>query len=139
MQSLNKKSNKEQNRFKSVRVKSGKSQKGVSFFGFLFMGAIAIGIAILGMQIFPSASEYMAIKRAVKKASGGSADNPAEIRKSFDQYAAVDDIQSIKGTDLDVTKEGSDVVVSFKYEKKIPLFGPASLVLDYAGISKAGQ
>jgi hypothetical protein len=115
------------------------NQQGFSFLGFVFLGAIVIAIAILAMQVFPSANEYMAVKRAINKVSGEGGDNPAEIRRKFDQSAAIDDIVSIKGADLDVTKDGSDVVISFKYEKRIPLVGPASLVIDYAGTSKGGR
>jgi hypothetical protein len=48
----------------------------------------------------------------------------------------VDDISSIKGTDLTVSKEGEKVVVSFAYNKEIELFGPAYLLLKYQGRSR---
>ena len=50
--------------------------------------------------------------------------------------AAIDDIQSIKGSDLEITKEGDKVVVSFSYEREIHLTGPAWLTLKYQGRSK---
>ena len=42
----------------------------------------------------------------------------------------------ITGKDLDVTKDGDKVVVSFAYDKEIHLFGPAFLLLKYAGQSE---
>ncbi|MEA3393729.1 MAG: DUF4845 domain-containing protein, partial [Pseudomonadota bacterium] len=50
--------------------------------------------------------------------------------------AQIDDIKSISGKDLEVTKEGDTVVVSFAYQREIHLAGPAWLTLKYAGRSK---
>ena len=54
----------------------------------------------------------------------------------FDKAAAIDDIKSISGKDLDVTKEGDKVVVKFAYQREIHLVGPAYLLLKYSGQSK---
>jgi hypothetical protein len=43
----------------------------------------------------------------------------------------VDDIVSITPKDLDIERVGDTVKISFRYEKRVPLFGPASLLLDY--------
>ena len=112
-------------------------QKGVSFLGFLIVAAIGIAIALLTLKIFPTVIEYNAISRAVKKSALEGGETPADIRRKFDQFGAIDDISSIKATDLDITKVNGKVVVAFKYEKRIPLVGPASLVLDYEGSSQS--
>jgi hypothetical protein len=54
-----------------------------------------------------------------------------EIKHSFNQQKISGYFTSISGDDLEITKEGNDLEVSFAYSKKIPLFGPASLVLDF--------
>ncbi len=50
----------------------------------------------------------------------------------------MDYISSIAGRDLEVTKMDDQVVVSFAYDKEIPLFGPAYLVIKYRGSSRGG-
>jgi Domain of unknown function (DUF4845) len=112
-------------------------QHGMSFIGFLIVAAVVVFFAIVGMKVVPTVIEYSAIQRAVKKAAQDGGETPATIRAKFDQYSAVDDISSIRGTDLDITKQNGDVVIAFKYEKKIPLFGPASIVIDYEGSSRS--
>ena len=114
-----------------------KSQTGFSFLGFLVVAGIGIAIALMTLKIFPTVIEYNAISRAVKKSAQEGGETPAEIRRKFDQYGAIDDISSIKASDLDITKVNGKVVVAFKYEKRIPLVGPASLVLDYEGSSQS--
>ena len=37
--------------------------------------------------------------------------------------------------DLEITKDGIELVISFSYQKKIPLFSNVSLVFDFEGSS----
>lgn len=93
-------------------------------------------LAVVGMRVLPTVVEYRAIVSAVKKAKTGPQTVP-EIQKAFDRSAAVDDITTLSGKDLDIAKVNDDYVISFAYTKKIPLFGPVSLTIDYAGSSKS--
>jgi hypothetical protein len=113
-----------------------RSQSGMSFIGLLIVAGFCIAVAVVGMKVVPTAIEFNAIKRAIVKVANEGGDVPAEIRRRFDAVSAVDDISSIKGSDLEITKVNGQVVVSFKYEKRIPLAGPASLVIDYEGSSR---
>jgi hypothetical protein len=58
------------------------------------------------------------------------------VRTIFDKAATVDNVSSIKGSDLEVTKENDKIVVIFAYQREIHLAGPAFLTLKYAGRSK---
>jgi hypothetical protein len=119
-----------------MKSRSNQKQAGVSLTGLIFILAIVGMIAVLGMKIVPTATEYMAIKKAIVTAkSAGS--TPAEIRTSFDKQAEVGYIESISGKDLEIGAENGDVEVSFAYEKRIPLVGPASLLIDYQGSTTA--
>lgn len=107
-------------------------QQGVTLVGLIFMLAIVAGIALLGLKIVPTVTEYMAVNKAIGKAKADG-DTPAAIRNSFDKQADVAYITSITGKDLEVYNGGNGFEVSFAYDKKIPLFGPASLLIEYAG------
>lgn len=91
-------------------------------------------MGIIGAQVMPTLIEYQTILKTVNKASSGS--TVVEVRSIFDKASMVDEIHSITGRDLEVTKEGDKVVVSFAYNKEIHLTGPAFLLLKYAGRSK---
>jgi hypothetical protein len=116
-----------------MRIKS--KQRGMTFIGMLFFGGIVACLFVVGAQVFPTVLEFMAIKKAAQKAANESG-SVAEVRGSFDRAGAIDAISSITGKDLDVTKEGDKVVVSFDYKREIHLAGPAYLVLKYQGRSK---
>jgi len=110
------------------------AQLGISFIGLLFVVGILAALAVLGAQAFPTVVEYQAILKAAQKASAGN--TVAEVRQIFDKAADIDDIKSINGKDLDITKNGDKVVVKFAYNREIHMFGPAYLLLKYAGQSR---
>ena len=113
------------------------SQRGISFIGLLILGIVLALLAIVGARVLPTATEFMAIQKAVKKAAPHGDPVPA-VRAAFDRTAAVDYISSISGKDLEITKQGDKVVVEFAYDKEIPLAGPAYLLLKYRGSSASG-
>ena len=42
----------------------------------------------------------------------------------------------IKGTDLEVTKEGAGLVIAFAYRKEVPLFANLGMYIDFSANSK---
>ena len=119
-------------------TKRRNAQRGISFLGLLVLGVVLALLAIVGARVVPTATEYMGIQKAVKKAAAEGDTVPA-IRASFDRTASVDYISTITGKDLDITKQGDKVVVSFAYDKEIPLAGPAYLLIKYRGSSLGGS
>ncbi len=109
-------------------------QRGISFIGMLFVAAVVGCLFIVGAQVAPTLIEFQAITKAASKSATGS--TVAEVRGLFDKAAQIDDIKSISGKDLDVTKAGDKIVVSFAYTREIHLAGPAYLLMKYAGSSK---
>lgn len=109
-------------------------QRGLTFIGLLFVGIILAYVGVVVAQVVPTYIEFMAVQKATDKSAAGS--TVAEIRSIFDRAAQIDDIRSIAGKDLEITKQGDRVVVAFDYSREIPLFGPAYLVMKYQGRSK---
>ena len=109
-------------------------QRGISFIGILFVGGVLAFAGVIAAQVFPTLVEFQAITKAASKAAEGN--TVPEVRASFDKAAAIDDIKSITGKDLIVTKEGDRPVVAFAYTREIHLAGPGYLLLKYEGRSK---
>ena len=93
-------------------------------------------IVIIVVKVMPTVLEFQSIRKAVIKVARESGDSVVSIQQGFDKISAIDDITSISGRDLLIEKRDGAFVVSFQYEKRIPLVGPASLVLDYRGSSR---
>ena len=54
-----------------------------------------------------------------------------EIRSSFNKRAQIDDISAVSGSDLEIDKEGGQMVVGITYSVKTPLFANISLFIDF--------
>ena len=109
-------------------------QRGLGLLGLIFV-IVVIGFgALLTMRIVPSAIEYQAVLKAVERSRNQG--TPAGVRAAFDRAAQIDDISSIVGKDLEIEPNAAGTPgfkVSFAYRKELPLFGPASLLLNYTG------
>jgi Domain of unknown function (DUF4845) len=113
-------------------VSSAKQQAGVSMLGILLICIVIVLVAIGALKIIPAYTEFNGVKSAVIAARDGGK-TVVEIQKAFDKYAQVNDISVITAQDLDITKEGNAIVVSFKYDKKIPLVKNMSVLIEFAG------
>jgi hypothetical protein len=109
------------------------TQRGVSLGGLMIVLFILVIAGLVALKVVPPYMEFYRAKAAIEAKQGGSV---AEIRRSFDARATIDDITVIKGSDLEITKEGNEIVTSFAYRKEIPLFANVGLYIDFAANSK---
>ncbi len=117
-----------------------KQQRGISF-PFVFMVGVVLALAAVGaMKIAPAYVDFMTAKKAIAAiaAAEGRTGNVGEIRKAFDRRAAIDNITVVTPAELEISKDGGDVVISFAYAKKIPLFANVSVLIDFAASNAPG-
>jgi len=118
-----------------------RSQKGMSAIGILIVLILIVFAALIGMRVTPAYLEYFAIKKAIAsivESGEASSGSTADVRKAFERHQAIDDFTAIGPQDLEISKDGSQVVISFAYEKRVPLFYNISLLIDFAGSSQPG-
>lgn len=108
-------------------------QRGLSLWSLLIVSVLVFVGVVVGSQTVPMFIEYYAAQSAIERVQHHS--TVAEVRAAFDRTAVIEDITSIKGSDLDITKRGDKVVVSFAYTREIHLAGPAYLVYRFQGQS----
>jgi hypothetical protein len=107
-------------------------QAGISLTGLILVLAVLGVVAVFALKLLPTYFEYSAVKDAIVRAkeAGGT---PREMQVAFDKNADMNNVTAINGRDLTITREDGGVEVSFAYEKRVPLMGNVSLVIDYAG------
>lgn len=104
-------------------------QPGVSLMGLIIVLVILAVVALFGMKVIPSYMEFRGIKNAIQAIAREKPNgSPAEIRKSFEARSNIDDFQSVKASDLDVSKGR----IAFAYRKEVPLWTGVALCIDYA-------
>jgi hypothetical protein len=107
--------------------------------GIVFLCIVIVMGAIGGLKIAPAYIEYFHIKKAVTSiVQSGEArrGTVGDIRTAFELRRAIDDFEAVTAKDLEISKEGNEVVVSFSYPKRIPLFANVNLLIDFAGSSR---
>lgn len=117
-----------------MKLRSDSAQQGFSLIGMLLSLSMIGLIGLLALRGSSSVIEYWAVGKTVSAARAVSK-TPAEVRAMFDKLAAAGYIDSIEGKDLKIEGVGDSMEVSFSYQKKIPLIGPTSLLVDYKGSS----
>lgn len=111
-----------------------KKQRGVALSGLLFWGFVVAMVAVLGLKVAPTAIEYYKILKDAKSvvAQATETASVADLKASFNKFAEVDHL-AFTADQLDISKENGKIVISFEYEKRIPLFYNFSLLIDYKG------
>ena len=102
---------------------------GVSLMGLIIVLIILAVLALFAMKVIPSYMEFRGMKNAIQSIAREQPNGtPGEIRRSFEARANIDNFESVRPQDLDVSK-GS---ISFAYRKEVPLFTGVGLYIDYA-------
>ena len=113
-------------------------QLGVTLGGFLMFAFVLIIVLLLGFKLFNPYMQYFSIQKTFKTLSL----NPEvkngtrrDAMEAWSRYSLIENITAINGDDIEITKEGNEVVLRASYTVKVPLFHNISLVIDFAPTS----
>lgn len=117
-------------------------QTGITLVGMLFIGILVVFAALVIMRMVPAYIEYGSIAKILKTMSNDpdlKSMSIKEIRDSFDRRATIDNISSIKGEDLDISKDGGETVVEATWSAKRPIAGNVSVIMDFTASTVKGK
>ena len=111
-----------------------RKQRGVSLSGLIIVLAVLGVGGVLGAKLMPAYIEYFAVKKmlASMEQAGDLKGSVRDIRRGFDTRNAIEDVKSVKGEDLEVTKEGGETVVSVAWSVKVPMLNNVSACIDFS-------
>ena len=110
-----------------------RKQSGISLIG-LIVGLGVLGfLGVMAAKLLPSYVEYFAVKKmfAAMEQAGDLNGSVRDIRKSFERRNAIEDVKSVQGEDLEVTKEGGEAVVTATWSVRVPMVHNVSTCLDF--------
>ena len=109
-------------------------QQGMSLFSMVFLAVIVGFVGLVTMRVLPTVNEYLTVERAIKKIIAENPGSVPSIRSAFDRQKDIEySISSISGSDLEITQQGDKTVVSFAYDKEVPVIEPVFLLIKYRG------
>jgi hypothetical protein len=115
-----------------------KHQRGVTFVGMVFIAGLIVFGAIIALKLVPAYIEYATVVnhlREIARSPDARGASPKEIQMMFNKRAQIDAIDVVKGSDIEVEKEGDQVILRAAYSTKIKLFGNLSACIDFVATS----
>jgi hypothetical protein len=109
-------------------------QRGLSLIGLLITSAVLVFFALIGFKLLPSYIEYWTVQRIISDISRSPETRGESVRAvqgAFDRRATIDNVNSIKGDDLEVNKTGDGFQIIASWSTRIPLFGNINACLDF--------
>jgi hypothetical protein len=110
-------------------------QSGVTFVGMVLIAGLIIFVAIIALKLIPAYIEYATVVnhlRDIAHSPDARGASPRDIQNMFKKRAQIDAIETVKAEDIEVDKEGDQVVLRAVYSTKIKLFGNLSACIDFA-------
>lgn len=110
-----------------------RTQRGITLTGAIAGMAVLAFVGLFAAKLMPSYLEYFAVQKILRAmdTTGELKGSVAEIRRSFDKRNAVEQVQAVGGGDLEISKEGGEVVVSATWSAKVPMIYNFSACLDF--------
>ncbi len=109
-------------------------QRGVSLMGLIITLGVLGFLGVMAAKLLPAYIDYFSVKKMFSP-MGQAGDlrlSVGEIRKSFETRNTIENVQSLKGDDLEIGKEGGETVVSANWSVKVPLVSNISACLDFS-------
>ena len=119
------------------RIGSIERQRGLSLIGLFLVGILVVGLIALGFKSSRrcrihrdrARSAEDQERRLDRARAAGRFRPPCDDRRHYVDYSR----------DLDITKEGDRIVISYAYAKKVPITDNVSLVIDFSGTTRDRQ
>ncbi len=108
-------------------------QRGVSLMGLIVTLCVLGFLAVMAAKLMPAYIEYFAVKKmfSAMDQDGTLKGTVRDIRRAFDTRNAIEDVKSVKGEDLEITKEGGETVITATWSSKVSMVSNVSACLDF--------
>lgn len=108
-------------------------QRGLSLIGFVFVAVVVVTCVMIGFRVTPAYIEYYSVQKGLEQSLADTKDlnSVSEIRKAFQKRADSGYIESVRGADIEVTKQGNEITASVSWTRKLPLVANVSLYLEF--------
>ena len=114
-------------------MQTSQGQKGLTILGFIFVAAVVLSVAMIGFRVLPSYIEYFSVVKILKQTldAAPEGETRSQFRRDFDLRTSADYIDSVRGSDVELSKQDNHIVASTEWTKTLPLVGNVSLLLEF--------
>jgi hypothetical protein len=114
-------------------MRNRQRQSGLTMIGFIVTAIVVVTIVMIGFRIMPSYIEYFTVQKILAKTLQDSKEGFSlyQFRRDFDLKASADYIDSVNGSDIEVSKDGNNLVATAVWTRTLHLVGNVSLLLEF--------
>lgn len=96
------------------------------------MVVLALG-GLFAAKLMPAYVEYFAVQKMFKamENAGEISGSVAEIRRAYNRRNVVENVSAVMPDDLEIAKEGGEIIVSATWSVKVPMVSNFSACLDF--------
>lgn len=113
-----------------------KKQQGVSLTGLLMVLIVLALGGLVGAKLAPAYIDYFGIQKifaAMEQSGDLTSMSAKDLRISFNKRGSIDNIRSISGDDIQITKRpDGKAIMSAEYSVKVPIAANVSVVIDFS-------
>jgi hypothetical protein len=116
-----------------------RNQRGLTMSGFMTWAVIFIVVILIAFKLGPAYWEEVTIKKIFKAMAadpGLSSGNRRAVEGAFQLRNAVENVSSISPKDIEISKDGTNIVFSATYTARVPLFHNVSACMDFSPSSR---
>ena len=113
-----------------------RTSRGLVTLGTLALVAMALLVGYVVVRGAATVQEFFLVESLVKKIAQSAPATDTDVREAFERQRGIDGIEALRGSDLAIQRQAGGLVISFSYDKVVPLFGPVSLLIEYRGSSR---
>lgn len=108
-------------------------QHGLTITGFILVAAIAMLAVMIGFRMVPAYIEWYTVQKVMRNSLQTAREGftVTQFRQSFDRGADADYIDSVRGADIDVVKDGNQLVATATWTRTLHMVGNVSLLLEF--------
>jgi hypothetical protein len=109
-----------------------RNERGLTMIGFVFVAAIVVVVALVGFRVLPAYVEYFQVQKALQGSLDDSeSGNLADVRRNFDRRVGATYVDSVRPTDVMVSRKGNQIIATVVWQRILPMVGNASILLDF--------
>jgi hypothetical protein len=109
-----------------------RNERGLTMIGFAFVAAVVVVVALVGFRVLPAYIEYFQVQKSLQGSLDDSeAGSLAEVRRNFDRRIGASYVDSVRPSDVTVSRQGNQIVAAVAWQRILPMIGNASILLDF--------
>ena len=116
-------------------------QRGITLMGTIVTLGILGFVGVMAAKLMPAYMEYFSVKKIFKtmEQGGQTKGTVRDIRYAYEKLNGIEDVKSVRGDDLEITKHGGEAVVSATWSVRVPLVYNISACLDFHATTGATE